>query len=146
MKPISANFFIRGKNGCFAQRAMSHVPQIHDICVFNEIRYVIDGIEWCMDHDASNLGNQRVNIELIPQNAHSPKKHRIPCQWQPIETLPENKDLFLAIQSMGDKSLYVPFFMSIRNGVFYWESQGYPASTSPTHWMPIPEYYDMEGE
>lgn len=66
MKPFSVNFFIRFENPKFAYRPMDQVPRIGDKCVFDDKRYVVSVVEWCMDLDASSVGNQRVNIELEP--------------------------------------------------------------------------------
>lgn len=66
MKPIAAHFFIRFQDGQMAYRSMSDVPRVGDKCVFDEKRYVVAAVEWCMDLDASSIGNQRVNIELEP--------------------------------------------------------------------------------
>jgi len=48
----------------FAFRALSQCPAVGERCVFNDIRYVVSVVEWCLDDDASNLGGTRVNIEL----------------------------------------------------------------------------------
>ena len=61
---ISANFFLKGKARQFAFRGMYHCPRVGDLAVFDDVRYTVLRIEWCMDEGACNLGGQRVNIEL----------------------------------------------------------------------------------
>ena len=58
---FAVNFFIRGVLAQFAHRGMSAVPRVGDKCVFNETRYAVATVEWCMD-DGND--RQRINIEL----------------------------------------------------------------------------------
>ena len=66
MKKINeyaVHFFITGKAGQFAFRRLSGVPTNNDVCVFDEKRYIVCGIEWCLDEDATEYGT-RINVEL----------------------------------------------------------------------------------
>jgi hypothetical protein len=56
-------FFVLGKAEQFAFRRLGSVPRNKDICVFNEKRYLVDRIEWCLDNDATECGT-RINVEL----------------------------------------------------------------------------------
>lgn len=62
----SVNFFIRYKDGLFAIRTMYMVPRVGDLCVFNEVRYRVEVVEWCLDTDATEIGVPRLNVELVP--------------------------------------------------------------------------------
>ncbi|WP_157266382.1 hypothetical protein [Azohydromonas aeria] len=61
----AVNFFLRHKSGTFAFRRLPFVPRVGDKCVFNEVRYQVAIVEWCMDEDATDVG-VRVNVELEP--------------------------------------------------------------------------------
>lgn len=63
-EPFSVNFFIRHEDEKFAWRPMHAVPRVGDKCVFNNVRYKVAIVEWCMDLDASSCGKQRINIGL----------------------------------------------------------------------------------
>ena len=60
-------FYIRYKDEQFAYRRMFMVPRIGDLCVFNEARYQVEVVEWCLDLDAIEAG-VRVNVELAPRD------------------------------------------------------------------------------
>lgn len=60
---LVVHFFFRNKPLLFAYRRMYAAPRVGDICVFNETRYAVDGVEWCLDEDATDVGT-RLNIEL----------------------------------------------------------------------------------
>ena len=64
-RSASVNFFIRHKAGQFATRRMYMVPCVGDLCVFDEVRYLVEVVEWCLDTDATEIG-VRVNVELVP--------------------------------------------------------------------------------
>lgn len=67
MDKFSINFFILGQIQQFAHRALSQVPSIGERCVFNNIRYEVVIVEWCLDEDATHSSRQaRINIELKP--------------------------------------------------------------------------------
>lgn len=79
----SVYFFLRHKDGRFAVRTMYMVPRVGDLCVFNEVRYRVEVVGWCLDTDATEIGVPRVNIELVGQleaaasstnQGHSPKR------------------------------------------------------------------------
>lgn len=59
----AVNFFLIGEKRQFAFRRMWHVPRIGDQCVFDDVRYRVENIEWCMDEGATEVGI-RVNVEL----------------------------------------------------------------------------------
>jgi len=63
MNPFAINFYIRGKPGQFAFRRLAAVPPVGDLCVFNDIRYEVRRVEWCLDVDATEVGT-RINVEL----------------------------------------------------------------------------------
>jgi hypothetical protein len=60
---VAVNFFLVGIAAQFAYRRLYHVPRVGDRCVFNEVRYEVTRIEWCLDEDATTYGI-RVNVEL----------------------------------------------------------------------------------
>ncbi len=64
MNPISANFFILGETGTFAIRRLPECPRVGDRVVFNDVRYDVVRVEWCLDVDATERG-VRVNIEML---------------------------------------------------------------------------------
>ena len=64
--PLTVNFFIRGKARQAAFRRMPACPQVGDKVVFNDVRYKVAIVEWCMDEDATSDNSQRVNIEMEP--------------------------------------------------------------------------------
>ncbi|MDC5207000.1 hypothetical protein OHX04_15685 [Acinetobacter baumannii] len=67
MEKFSINFFIVGQVQQFAFRALTQVPAIGQRCVFNEKRYNVVMVEWCLDEGATNSSRQaRINIELEP--------------------------------------------------------------------------------
>jgi polyphosphate kinase 2 (PPK2 family) len=57
------NFYILGEAKRYAFRRMYHVPRIGDFCVFNDVRYEVARVEWCLDEGATERG-VRVNVEL----------------------------------------------------------------------------------
>ena len=59
------HFFIRHTERQFAYRRMFLVPRIGDLCVFEDVRYLVEVVEWCLDKDATEIGT-RVNVELVP--------------------------------------------------------------------------------
>ena len=62
---FGVNFFLRRKTGRYAYRSMDAVPRIGDKIVFDEVRYTVAIVEWCLDEDASRIpGQARVNIEI----------------------------------------------------------------------------------
>lgn len=63
-KNFSVNFFKRFSDDRIAYRSMHAVPRIGDKCVFEDKRYLVAIVEWCMDLDATTFGAQRINIEL----------------------------------------------------------------------------------
>lgn len=60
------NFFLTGKPARFAYRRLVSVPRIGDLCVFNETRYEVKHVEWCLDDDATERGTL-INIDLVPR-------------------------------------------------------------------------------
>jgi len=67
MSKFSINFYIVGEVNQFAYRALTQVPMIGQRCVFNEKRYEIIMVEWCLDEGATNSSREaRINIELKP--------------------------------------------------------------------------------
>lgn len=63
MEPFAVNFFIRHKTNQFAFRRLPSVPQLGSVLVFNDHRYVVEAVEWCLDHAATDRG-VRINIEM----------------------------------------------------------------------------------
>lgn len=62
------NFYIFRTKEQFSRRILSQVPSIGDILVFNNKRYRVHMLEWCLDDDATNNEYQAlVNIEMIKQ-------------------------------------------------------------------------------
>lgn len=67
MEKFAINFFIVGQVNQFAYRALTQVPSVGQRCVFNDKRYEVVMVEWCLDEDATNSSRQaRINIELNP--------------------------------------------------------------------------------
>lgn len=64
---FALNFFIVNDSQQFAYRRLYAVPTEGDYCVFEERRYKVVKIEWCLDDDACPVGT-RINIELEPVN------------------------------------------------------------------------------
>lgn len=64
-RSAAVNFFIRYKDKRFALRRMFMIPRAGDVCVFDEVRYRVAVVEWCLDRDATEVG-VRVNVELVP--------------------------------------------------------------------------------
>ncbi len=62
----AVNFFLPDARRQFAFRRMTFVPRVGDICVFDEERYEVDSVEWCLDENATEYG-VRVNVELTPK-------------------------------------------------------------------------------
>lgn len=56
--------FFRGNSTVFAFRRLLYVPRRGEIVVFNDVRYVVSHVEWCLDENASTLGGLKVNIEI----------------------------------------------------------------------------------
>ena len=70
-RSAAVNFFIRYKDKQFAYRTMFMVPRVGDLCVFDEVRYRVEVVEWCLDLDATEVG-LRVNVELVPNACGEP--------------------------------------------------------------------------
>ena len=63
---FAINFYIKGEAKQFDRRVLSQVPNMHDVLVFNDERYWVHSLEWCLDNDATNGDYQAlVNIEMI---------------------------------------------------------------------------------
>jgi hypothetical protein len=69
----AVNFFIVGKPAQWAYRRMYQVPRVGDRCVFNDVRFDVLRVEWCLDDDATEIG-VRVNVELkkVPTRKPTP--------------------------------------------------------------------------
>lgn len=77
-RSAAVHFFIRYKDKQFAYRRMFFayrrmfmVPRVGDLCIFDEVRYRVWVVEWCLDLDATEVG-LRVNIELVPNGSGEP--------------------------------------------------------------------------
>ena len=70
-RSAAVHFFIRYKDKQFAYRTMFMVPRVGDLCVFDEVRYRVEVVEWCLDLDATEVG-LRVNVELVPNACGEP--------------------------------------------------------------------------
>lgn len=66
-RSAAVHFFIRYTDKQFAHRRMFMVPRVGDLCVFDEVRYRVEVVEWCLDTDATEVG-VRVNVELVPNS------------------------------------------------------------------------------
>lgn len=60
---VAINFWIADQTQQFAFRRLHYVPREGEVCVFNDKRFVVIGVEWCLDENATDVGI-RVNIEL----------------------------------------------------------------------------------
>lgn len=64
---FSINFYLVDQTNAFSYRTLTQVPSIGDRVVFNEERYEVVRIEWCLDEDATNYQYQaRINIDIKP--------------------------------------------------------------------------------
>ncbi len=60
------NFYLKNVQQQFARRILTQVPCRGDRVVFNNHRYSIDRVEWCLDDNATNGQYQSlINIELL---------------------------------------------------------------------------------
>ena len=59
------NFYIYGIKEQFSRRILSQVPSVGDVLVFDDKRYRIRSLEWCLDEDATNGEYQAlINVEM----------------------------------------------------------------------------------
>lgn len=63
MKTYGVTFYKRHEDQRIAYRRLDGVPRVGDLCVFNEKRYTVAVVEWCLDVDATDHGT-KINIEL----------------------------------------------------------------------------------
>lgn len=60
------NFYLKNVCEQFARRILTQVPHRGDRVVFNDHRYHVERVEWCLDENATNgVYQARINIELI---------------------------------------------------------------------------------
>lgn len=67
MKPnhFAINYY--GVLGLFARRILTQVPSVGDKVVFNDERYNVTLVEWCLDEDATNYEYQAlINVVIEP--------------------------------------------------------------------------------
>jgi len=67
VREFSVNFYLRGVDKQFAHRTLPDAPSVGDVCVFNEKRYRVWQVEWCLDADASPIGFTRINVDMEPK-------------------------------------------------------------------------------
>lgn len=59
------SFYLGRDTSLFARRIMTQVPVKNDRIVFNNHRYLVHAVEWCLDDDATDYAHQAlINVIL----------------------------------------------------------------------------------
>lgn len=88
MKPnhFAINYY--GVLGLFARRILTQVPSVGDKVVFNDERYNVTLVEWCLDEDATNYEYQAlINVVIEPVD-----KDRFAMGTPSVDHAGENKE------------------------------------------------------